>query len=205
MKTLTLQKIGFFGGSFDPPHFGHINLAIEMLEKRNLDEVWFCPARISPHKAELKPLAIEHRLQMVELALKDCPQTRLIDCEAKREGPSFTLDTLKLLIQTEKDKEFHLILGEDALQNFHLWHRPEEIAALVPILIGARTLKLNAEILNKNPLVSQAFQKGWTPTRIMQVEATEIRKRLSEGRYCGHLLPKEVLDYINKHRLYSIA
>lgn len=199
-----LSMIGIFGGTFDPIHFGHLNLAVEMLEKRSLDEVWFCPVRINPHKQDETPTLAVHRLEMVRIAIESHPRFRLLPVEVAREGPSYTYDTIRWLVDQEKDKahpvQFSLILGEDALQGLFRWYRVQDLVELVPLLIGSRNG--NHMALEGPPAVLEAIQKGLTPTRVMEISATEIRRRLVQRLYCGHLVPKEVLDYIKKHELY---
>lgn len=199
--------IGIFGGTFDPIHFGHLNLAVEMLEKRSLDEVWFCPARINPHKQNETPTSPVHRLEMVRMAVESHPRFRLLPIEVAREGPSYTYDTMRWLVDQEKDKEhpnrFSLILGEDALEGFFRWNRVEDLVELVPLLIGSRNGSPSE--LDGPPDILEAIRKGLTPTRIMDISATEVRRRLQHGLYCGHLVPKEVLDYIKKHELYLMS
>jgi nicotinate-nucleotide adenylyltransferase len=194
------MKVGVFGGSFDPFHLGHLNLSIEMLEKRGLDEVWFCPARLNPFKQEGATAAAVHRLEMVRLGTSKFPFFRLLDLELTREGPSYTYDTIVTLMQTHK-AQFSLILGNDALAGLSRWHRIEELITLVPLLIGSR--KGNLDSITGSPSLLEAIQRGLTPTREMEISATEVRQRLREGLICDHLLPKEVLDYIKRHQLYS--
>lgn len=202
-----MKKVGIYGGTFDPFHLGHLNLALEILEKRNLDEIWFCPAKISPHKLEEHPAAsADHRLKMLHLAIAEIPSFHAVDDEIKREGTSYTVDTLKYFLEQERKKpspaQLYLILGDDSIQGFFRWHRPEEIVRLVPLLIGSRLPEFDLEKLKGNPEICESIRRGWTPTRIMEISATEIRKRLQNGLYCGHLVPKEVLDYIYKNQLY---
>lgn len=202
------MKVGVYGGTFDPIHFGHLNLAIEIMEAHHLDEVWFCPAQISPHKQKMTPTPVHHRLAMLELALCDIPNFKVLDIETKRQGPSFTIDTLRELIAIENQysnqKEFYLILGDDSLPEFSRWHLPEEIIKLVPLLIGRRSSQCQSLEFKGNPAICEAIRNGLTPTRLMEISGTEIRQRLQQGKYVGHLLPAKVMDYIYKHHLYSI-
>ena len=202
------NKVGLFGGSFDPIHFGHLNLAMELKEKHHLDEVWFCPAHINPHKLDANTPALAlHRLKMVELAVAGIPGFRVIDNEISREGPSYTIDTLHALIadeaKTGNGRTFALLLGADAIPGFFRWHCPLEIVRLVPLFIGSRAGTLNISQLEGDPEILAAIQKGMTETRLFDVSATAVRYRLSKGLYCGHLVPKEVLDYIYTNHLYS--
>lgn len=199
------KTIGIFGGTFDPIHFGHLNLAIEVLEKKPLDEVWFCPAHISPFKQGEKSVEPSHRLNMINLALTTFKQFRSIDIELKREGPSYTIDTLRYLIDQEKlnlsPKNFVFIMGDDATRDFLKWHLAEEIVRLVPLAIGCRQQHLQCP-LTGNQNVDKALKQGCIPTRVMDISATEIRDRLKKGLNCRHLVPKEVLDYIKEFHLY---
>jgi nicotinate-nucleotide adenylyltransferase len=202
------KKIGLFGGTFDPIHFGHLNLAFELSEKMNLDEVWFIPAQINPLKVSDPPASMEHRLAMVALALQEMPRFFLKDLEKERPPPSYTIDTLKAFIEQEAHEhfphQFFLLMGEDAVPNFSRWHMHTEIIKLAPLLIGSRSgvwkTPLDEDLCSLS--VREAIQKGLIPTRLMDISGTEIRKRLAQGLYCGHLMPESVLDYIQDFRLY---
>src|SRR5262245_45580112 len=127
-----MESVAFFGGSFDPIHLGHLHLAKALMKKKKLAEVWFCPARISPHKLdEPLPTPIEHRLNMVQLAVEDEPRFRVLDLEAKRKGPSYTVDTLEELAAQEKQRKvprkLFLIITEELLPGFFHWKDPARI------------------------------------------------------------------------------
>jgi nicotinate-nucleotide adenylyltransferase len=176
------SKVALFGGTFDPVHFGHINLAIEMLEKQGLDKVMFCPASQNPLKhSTITPS--EHRLEMLRLAILDIPQFEILNWELERPAPSYTIDTLEQLAK-EYPKPF-LILGEDSMDTFHEWKDWQKIEQLAKIVVG--------------PRCGDAATKAM---RIIEVSSTELRNRLQKGLYCGHLMPKIVLDYIYTHQLY---
>lgn len=201
-------RIGIYGGTFDPFHFGHLNLAIQMREIHDLSEIWFCPVQISPHKLDnLPPTPIEYRMEMLKLALAKVPHCQITDVEAKRPGPSFTVDTLQELIQAESRKrkplQFCLVMGDDAIPGFFRWHQPEEIVKMVPILIGRRLAEpIQWEKLHGDKKIIESLKNGLTDTRLVDISATEIRQRLQQGLYCGHLLPEKVVDYISKNELY---
>ncbi len=197
----SLKRIGFFGGTFDPIHLGHLNLAVEIMEKRQLDEVWFCPARVNPFKQDEQATDAFQRLEMVKIAIRDIPFFRAVDVEMSREGPSYTYDTI-VELQKKKEAQYSLILGEDALQSFFRWHRVVELVALVPLAIGSRAGAVNLNTLEGPPSVLKAIQAGLTVTREMDISATEVRHRLKSELICDHLVPKEVLDYIKTNHLY---
>lgn len=201
-----VEKIGIFGGSFDPIHFGHIHLAVDMMEKRDLDKILFCPAAVNPLKMDSqKIVAPQHRLEMLQLAIMDIPQFSIIENELKRPGPSYTIDTVNELLAENPlatKPHYFLIVGDDAIKKFHLWHKTHELISKVEILVGTRKVGNLDALINSDPVINEALKKGVTQTRIFEVSSTEIRERIAAGKYCGHLVPPKVLDYIYRNRLY---
>lgn len=200
-----IQKVALYGGSFDPIHLGHINLALEVLEKKSLDKVLFCPASINPHKLASIPAPPHHRLEMLKLAIADVPQFSIWEGELHRSPPSYTIDTIKELIAHTANNtppvHYSLLLGEDTTAGFPLWHSVEEIISLLPLLVGMRSGSLLRSC--HVPAIEKALEKGRIDTRIFDISSSEIRERISQEKYCGHLLPGKVLDYIYAYRLYS--
>jgi nicotinate-nucleotide adenylyltransferase len=192
-----MSEIGFFGGSFDPIHFGHINLALEIKEKLNLEKILFCPTFISPFKENAPIFAKpEDRLEMLKLAIKDIKGFEIIDFEIKNKKISYTVDTLYFLKKSYNN--LRLIITDDALQNFHLWKDYKEILKIAPLIIGTRSKVINDfKSLNLN-LKPSSFVK----TSIFEISSTVIRDRLKKRLYIGHLTAKEVLDYICNRGLY---
>ena len=201
------KKVGFFGGSFDPIHLGHLNIAIELAERHKLDEVFICPTSQSPFKKAKPPIASkEHRRAMVTAAISPLSHFTLLDFELQKSVPCYTIDTIREIIsidlQSKKKKNYFLLLGEDALEHFHQWREVEELIKLAPPLIGSRKSKsFNTKGLPS--ALSSSIEKGLTAIPIMEISSTEIRDRLNRGLYCGHLLPAKVWDYIQQHQLYN--
>lgn len=194
-----MKKIGLFGGSFDPIHLGHVNLALQLCEVHRLDEVLFCPAFQSPNKP-LPMASPEHRKKMTELAIRDVPGFRFCNLELKREGISYTIDTLRALQKRCRDHaEIYLLLSEDSFHSFHLWKNPEEIVQRAHLLIGSRN---HFQIKNGSSPFEQVFRDGWTETKLFDISSTDIRDRLKKNLYCGHLMDAKVVRYIQKHQLY---
>lgn len=203
------KLIGIYGGSFDPIHFGHLNMAVEMMEAHHLHEVWFCPAGQNPFKQHVA-MSPEHRLNMLRLATEGEPRFKILETEIFKPGPSYTLDTLNELEKIESESTdpntFALIIGTDAARSFHKWHRPDQIIQLARPLVGRRTDELEEstdEIFEGSPAVVEALRQGMTPTRLMEISSIEIRYRIKKKKYCRHLVPGKVLDYIYSHHLYS--
>jgi nicotinate-nucleotide adenylyltransferase len=181
-------------------------LAMEMMETRSLDQVWFCPAQMSPHKLDEIPLEVKHRLEMLNLAICDIPQFSILDLEINRPGPSYTIETIEQIFEQEKKnplpKQFYLIIGDDAIPTFYRWHRVKELVKLIPLLVGTRTFTCPPEDIPGGQEIANAIFSGLTPTKMFDVSSTDIRDRVKKGLYCGHLLPQKVLDYIYSNDLY---
>lgn len=203
-----MKRIGIYGGTFDPLHFGHLNLAIGLKEAHNLDEVWFIPAHQNPHKNHEQSVSIEHRVAMLNAIIPQIPNFRVVDIEAKRQPPSYTIDTIQTIMDSEqkdpKGYQFYLMVGEDSVANFLQWKEPDLLVSLVPLLIAVRgdsTTDFNK--FEAHPKILEAIELGITKIGLFDISSTEIRARLKSGLYCGYLIPSKILDYINKNHLYS--
>lgn len=197
------KKIGILGGSFDPIHFGHLNLGIRLLEEAGLDEVLFVPSSLSPFKESAPPVAAaEHRSAMAKLAIGPVPAFRLLDWELHGSSPAFTIDTVRKLSR-DSTLELHLLIGEDHLASFQHWKEAEELIRLAPPFVGTRNLKDEGPLSQITSKLQEALRKARVKIPQFDVSSTEIRKRLSQKRYCGHLVPASVLDYIQLYHLYE--
>lgn len=192
------MKIGLFGGSFNPIHFGHINLAIELKERASLDEVWFIPAAHSPFRLDEKMVA--DRLKMVELAVSGIEGFKVLDLEFKRPPPSYTIDTVREIFKLHPGYQFFLLFGQDVALGFENWKESLEIVRLIPLLVGSRK-KIDLEKIGSKE-IKLAILKGIIETPLLDIEATVIRNRLKNKQYCGHLVPAKVLDFIEQNQVY---
>lgn len=195
-----MKKIGLLGGTFDPIHFGHIHLGISLQEAHSLDAVIVCPAFSSPLKTA-HPHDAEHRLAMVKLAIEGLPTWEVFDWEIKRKAPSYTIDTVRYLLNTRfnnKKDQLYLLIGEDLLPELSQWREVEQLLNLAKPLIGCRRFEKNTF---KNPLAEKVAM-GITLTKVLEISASEIRNRLKKRLYCEHFVPAKVLDYIKEHGLY---
>jgi nicotinate-nucleotide adenylyltransferase len=182
-------RIGLFGGSFDPIHIGHLILAREAKEELGLDRVIFIPAAISPHKLHRVPAPAEARLEMVRLAVEGEPGFEVDDCEIGREGPSFSIDTVRLLRERHPGDEFFYFIGEDNIAKLHTWREIDELRRLVQFVVLARDAEAEA---CEFPRVS----------RQIAVSSTEVRKRVAQGQSIRYLLPHRASEVIYQQGLY---
>ncbi|NQT18669.1 MAG: nicotinate-nucleotide adenylyltransferase [Planctomycetes bacterium] len=199
------MKIGVLGGTFNPIHIGHLILAGETREAAGLDKVLFVPACCPPHKASEDMLSGGHRLRMASLAVADNPCFEASDIELRRDGVSYTFDTVAELRRRHRDDEFYFIIGADSLPELASWYKIAELVGLCRFLIGDRPgHDLRWEPLEK--LLPEAkvdeLRAGVTCTTIIGVSSSEIRSRARRGLTIRYLVPAKVEEYINEHGLY---
>jgi len=195
------MRLGVLGGTFDPVHNGHVAAAEAAAECADLDEVVFLPTGNPPHRPPAMASPAQ-RLEMCRLAIADEPQFAVSDIEVRREGPSFTLDTLLALRGANPHAELLLVLGWDAASQFRSWHRPDEVLALAPIVVVSRPGR-------SAPDESDIRTAGLDPTRIIlcarttpSVSGSEIRRAIAAGRSIAGMVPPAVERYIVANHLY---
>lgn len=187
------MKIGILGGTFNPIHIGHLILAEEAREKLALDKIIFVPTYLPPHKDNSDIAAAEDRLTMVEVAISGNPYFSVSDLEIKRDGRSYTIDTIKeLKIRYPKD-DLYFIIGSDLLKYLQEWKDLTEIIKIVKFIAATRP---------GYPLEKIPSHISTLPIRAVDISGFEIRKAIREGKSFRYLVPEEVFDYINKHGLY---
>jgi nicotinate-nucleotide adenylyltransferase len=197
---LTPQRIGIFGGAFDPPHLGHIALARAAVEQLGLDQLRVFPTGQAWHKArDLSPAP--HRLAMAQLAFAGVPRTVVDGRELERDGPTYTIDTLRELRREFPQAQFLLVIGADQAESLHSWRENAEIARLATISIAARARPTT----DASPFDASRLPAGKRePVELppMPVSSTEIRKLAGAGQDITQLVPAAVARYIDQHSLY---
>jgi nicotinate-nucleotide adenylyltransferase len=197
-----MSRLGIYGGTFDPIHYGHLLLADRCREELQLDEVWFIPAGVSPHKVG-KPLTPgKARVQMVEFAVSGFPEFRVSKIELERTGPSYTVQTLEQLRAADPARELFLMMGADSAAELSTWREPQRILELAQVVAVNRAGE-KPDLSNIEPLC-QAMGR---PIRVVEMPAvdfssSEIRTRVAAGRSIRFLTPRPVEMYIRANNLY---
>ena len=197
------MHVGVFGGTFDPVHLGHLVAAEEATELLALDEMLFVPAGHPWFKAGETVTDAEHRLNMVRLAVESNPRFRVCAVEVARPGPSYTVDTLEHLREKAPSAtELFLVLGVDALAEMHRWRCPERVFELATVVGVARPgAEFDPEPLS-SVLPCAAERVIMLDVPLVDVGATDLRRRASAGRSLRYLVPDGVEEYILEHGLY---
>lgn len=200
------MRLGLFGGSFDPVHYGHLRLAEECRAQAKLDEVWLIPAAVQPHKPSGPQASAADRLEMLELAVADCPGLRVSRIEIDREGVSYTIDTLNEIRREHPVADLFLLMGADTLHDLPKWREPTEICQLATPLVVHRAGESQPNFNVLAPLVSA---ERLAQIRALEVEmpavdisSTEIRRRVNQGKVIEGLTPQLVTEYISKQKIY---
>ena len=202
------MRVGVFGGTFDPVHFGHLILAEQCREQGRLDEVLFVPAPRPPHKPH--PTArFDQRVDMLALALAGNPSFRIDETEKDRDGPSYTADTVAELRRRRPGDDFWLLVGSDVVRDLPLWYEPRRLLEMAGLLVMDRP---GSPAADRAELADRLGLPADQPPRLLVVEAphidvasSDLRRRAAEGRSLRYLLPRAVECYVHDRRLYQGA
>ncbi len=189
-------RLGILGGTFDPIHLGHLILAELARYLLRLDRVLFVPARIPPHKGE-SPTSPEHRLHMTRLATRDNPHFAVSDLELRREGPSYTVDTLRALRDESPDAEHYLLMGADSARDLGSWKDHEVLLEGSTVVVLGRA---GVESEDLPPDVSRRATLLSTPR--LEISSSQIRHLVRDGGPIRYLVTEPVESYIRSEGLY---
>ncbi|MCK4869588.1 MAG: nicotinate-nucleotide adenylyltransferase [Gammaproteobacteria bacterium] len=201
---MTTKPIGIFGGTFDPVHYGHLQVANEVYKQLNLQEIKFIPCNQSPHKEQ--PIATpKQRVAMLELATKSHPEFTIDTREIDRGGKSYMIDTLASLKEDYPNTPLCLIISQDAFAKFNTWHKWQEIIKLVNLIVANRP---DSQPITA-PEILALLKDHQTADRIqmisinpLPISATAIRKLAATKHDLNQLTPNKVCDYIKIHNIY---
>ncbi|MBQ4266257.1 MAG: nicotinate-nucleotide adenylyltransferase [Clostridia bacterium] len=198
-----MRRIGLMGGSFNPIHCGHLNMARAALSSGLVEQVLFLPSGNPPHKRSGLADKMD-RLAMATLAIDGEPGMNVCTEEIDREGVIYTVDTLTILRKKMPDTRFYYLIGADTLRVLHTWRRAEDVIRLCAFLVVMRPGEDEADVLDAAARWRAAgAQIEFLSAPLMDISSTEIRERLEDGRSLETLVPAQVEAYIRAHGLYQ--
>ncbi|MBB6479030.1 nicotinate (nicotinamide) nucleotide adenylyltransferase [Spirochaeta isovalerica] len=189
------MKLTMLGGTFNPLHLGHINLAEIVREEFAYDRILFVPSFLPAHKDITGNVSADERLEMIRLSLRPYDWADYSDCEIRRKGVSYTVDTLEYIYSHyEFEGKPGLIIGDDLAENFYKWRSTERIFELADLIIAHRLYKHE---------ISLTFPHRYADNRIFSLSSSQIRDLAQSGQDLSDLVPPEALRYIRENRLYG--
>ncbi len=203
-----MRRVGVIGGTFDPVHYGHLVIAEEVYAALDLAEMVFVPAGHPPHKPDSLVAEARHRLAMLELAIAHNPHFSISRVDLERPGPSYTVETLRLLHQQWGEQTaIYFLIGWDSLEDLLTWHDPAGILQQLSYLVAVRRPGYNEEsgyrdsLEARLPGIKQRLLVVSAPQ--LEISSTDLRTRIAEGRPIKYQLPESVEQYIEQYRLYQ--
>lgn len=192
-ETLPKRKIGILGGTFNPPHLGHLIIAEQVRNQLDLEKILFLPSAVPPHKEGKKTIDADHRAAMLEAAVRDNDDFSIEDAELKRGGKSYTYDTIVELKEANPDVEYYFIIGADMVEDLKNWYKIDELIQIVQFVA-----------------VNRPFYSLETPYPVIGVDvpnidisSTLIRQKVKDDCTIRYLVPQEVEHYIESKGLYK--
>jgi nicotinate-nucleotide adenylyltransferase len=196
-------RVGILGGTFNPPHLGHLVCAQEAYLQLGLDLVILMPARIPPHKPVEDEPGAEHRLELCRRAVEGDDRFTVSDLEVSREGPSYTVDTLEELHSTAPDNEHFLIVGGDVAAGLPQWREPERVLSLATLAVAKRRGTARASVDDALHQLRGGERAAFFEMPRIGISSTMVRRRVKAGQPIKYIVPDAVAGYIAEHDLYG--
>lgn len=197
------SRIGLFGGTFDPPHLGHLILASGAQSQLELNRLLWILTPEPPHKQDYPITPIEHRLAMVSLAIEEKPNFELSRIELDRPGPHYTSDTIGLIAKQNPKAELVPIMGGDSLKNLPTWHRPKEIVYACHWIGVMRRPNEEPDLaMLERELPGISSKVHYVDAPSLEIKSRDLRSRIASGQPIQDYLPSVVYQYINQNHLY---
>ena len=196
------MKIGIFGGAFNPVHTGHIRLAHNYLNALKLDRIVFIPTAVAPHKSSVEFASSEDRFNMLSLATQDMSEFEISDIEFKREGKSYTFDTLCEMKGFYPDDEMFLIMGSDQFLSFDSWYNPEKIAQMATICTASRNNEDFEKLLKYKNQIDFLKNAIICDFDVFEISSSKLRAMIKNGEDISAYVPDSVEKYIKENKLY---
>jgi nicotinate-nucleotide adenylyltransferase len=196
-------RVGILGGTFNPPHLGHLVCAQEAFQQLELDRVLMIPTLTPPHKTLHDDPGPAHRLELCRLAADEDERFEVSAVELDRDGPSYTVDTLEELHVTAPDSELYLIVGGDIAVGLPAWRQPERVLQLATLAVADREGTPRFTIEMALDRVPGGERVRFFAMPHIAISSTLVRRRLRAGNAVRYLVPDQVIEYIERHRLYT--
>ena len=196
------MRVGLLGGTFNPPHLGHLVCAQEAWAQLSLERVLLVPARVPPHKPVTDEPGIEHRLELCRLAIGQDEHFTVCDLEANRDGASYTVDTLEELHSQMPDSQLFLIVGADVAVGFSDWREPERVLSMATLAVAERRGTDRDDVEDVLHRVPGGREASFFDMPEIGVSSTMLRERVRAGQSTRYLMPDAVRDYIDRRGLY---
>jgi len=198
-----LTRVGILGGTFNPPHIAHLLCAQEAYLQLDLDEVMLIPARIPPHKPVDDEPGAEHRLELCRAAIEGDDRFTVSDLEITRDGPSYTVDTLRTLTRRAPDSELFMIVGGDVAAGLPSWHEPERVLSLATLAVAKRRGTARARVDQALQSLAGGERAVFFRMPRIAISSTLVRRRVRRGEPVKYFVPDAVAEYIERNRLYQ--
>lgn len=192
-KDSNRKQVGILGGNFNPVHNAHLVVADQVRQQLGLDQVLLMPEFIPPHVDKKETIDEQHRLKMLQLAIEGIEGLDIETIELERKGVSYTYDTMKLLTEKNPDVDYYFIIGADMVDYLPKWHKIDDLMQLVQF-VGVQRPKYKA---------GTSYPVIWVDVPLMDISSSMLREFIGKNRKPNFLLPKSVLDYIEKEGLYQ--
>ncbi len=198
------MRIGIFGGTFDPPHLGHLILAAEALDQLTLDRLLWVLTPKPPHKEPKGITPVAHRRAMVEAAIRDNPAFSLSTVDMDRPGPHYAVDTVRLLQTQFPQGRLLYLMGGDSLHDLPQWHRPRDFLAACYRLGVMRRPADQIDLTGLEAKLPEISKKvRFVDAPLLEISSSQIRRRIAAGRPYRYFLPVEVVRIIGRENLYN--
>ncbi len=198
------ERIGVFGGTFDPPHLGHLILASEARAQLHLDRLLWVLTSVPPHKLGQPISALEDRLTMLRLAVEQEPGFVISRVDINRPGPHYTVDTLKILARENQAAALILLLGGDSLHDLTTWHEPQQLVAECHEIGVMRRPGALIDLASlEKQIPGLTIKVRYVDAPLLEIASHEIRKRVANGQPFRYYVPKGVYEYIREKGLYQ--
>lgn len=199
------MRIGILGGTFDPPHIGHLVIADQTYTQLGLDRVWFAPVGQPPHKKDRYVSATQHRVAMTRLAIRDNPHFELCLADVERPTPHYITTLFDMLVQQHIDCEWYLIVGADSLMELPRWYQPQRLVQLVRFAVAHRPGYQPDLAQLEQALPGLRAKVEWVDSPMIDLASSDLQRRARQGLPLRYVVTGEVATYIADHHLYQLA